>query len=73
MTERDTSRRAASAVTLRVSPDSAEALAFAVEEAEAGFDGVAGAFVECAEEFVEEVAVDHRHDGVFGGARRRWR
>src|SRR5215218_5415998 len=45
--------------------DLAEALALAVEEPEARFDRVAGPVVERAEQLVEQVAVDHRHDVVL--------
>src|SRR4029079_16575296 len=45
--------------------DLAEALALAVQQAEAGLDGVPGPVVERAEELVEQVAVDHRHDVVL--------
>ena len=48
--------------------DLAEALALPVEQSETGFHGVAGVFVERAEQFVEQVAVDHRHHGVLGSA-----
>src|SRR5262245_53345658 len=48
--------------------DLTEALALTVEEPEAGLDGVASTRVERAEELVEQVAVDHRHHGVLGGA-----
>ena len=67
-TARLTRRRAASAVTPRLLADLAEALALAVEEAEAGLDGVAGPGVERAEQLVEQIAVDHRHHVVLGRA-----
>jgi hypothetical protein len=47
--------------------DFAEALALAVDEAEAGLDRVAGAGIEGAEQFVEQLAVDQCHHRVFGG------
>ena len=60
--------------------DLAEALALAVEQAEAGLDRVAGAGVERAEQLVEEIVVDDRaryaveaRFGLLDGERRSFR
>ena len=46
--------------------DLTEALALPVEQPEPGLDGKASPRIERAEELVEQVAVDHRHHGIFG-------
>ena len=65
-TARLTRRRAASARHTELLADFTEALALAVDEAEAGLDGETGTSIERVEELVEQVAFDERHDGVLG-------
>ena len=48
--------------------DLAEALALAVEQAEASLDRVTGPGVERAEQFVEQIAVDEGHHMILGSA-----